>query len=117
MKLRFSIRQPLLTWIKSLFLFFGINNTNLRSSPLIATSVLSPIGFSSKYVPDLTLIVSPSCATAAAAPIVYFASPSNNPLFVSHPFFVTHIVLFVCTPDGLQDTPTQTPDTSNDDNL
>ena len=46
-KLRFSIKHPLLTWKKSLFLFFGISNTNLKSSPLIATSSLRPIGLSS----------------------------------------------------------------------
>ena len=67
------------------------------------------------YVPDLTLIVSPIWAIAAAAPIVYFASPSNNPLFVSQPFLVTQIVLLVCTPDGLHETPTPTPVTSKDD--
>ena len=60
-------------------------------------------------------MVSPCSAIAAAAPIVYLASPSRSPLFVSHPFFVTHMVLFVCTPDGLHDTPIPTPDTSNDD--
>ena len=89
--------------------------TNLKSSPVTATSVLNPIGLFSMYTPDLTLIVSPSCAMAAAAAMVYFASPSSNPLFVSHPFFDTHKVLFVCTPDGLQETPTPTPETLNDD--
>ena len=34
-------------------------------------------------------------AIAAAAAIVCFESPSNNPLLVSHPFFVTQRVLFV----------------------
>ena len=67
------------------------------------------------YTPDLTLIVSPSWAIAAAAAIVYFASPSSKPLFVSQPFFDTHKVLFVWTPDGLQETPTPTPETLNED--
>ena len=61
------------------------------------------------------MIVSPSCAIAAAAATVYFASPSNRPLFVSQPFLDTHKVLFVWTPDGLHDTPTPTPETLNDD--
>ena len=54
------------------------------------------------------MIVSPLNATAAAAPIVAFASPSNSPLFVSHPFLVTQIVLCVSTPEGLHDTPVPT---------
>ena len=69
--------------------------TNLKSSPVMATSVLNPIGLFSMYTPDLILIVSPSCAIAAAAATVYFASPSNKPLFVSQPFLDTHKVLFV----------------------
>ena len=56
------------------------------------------------------MIVSPSWATAAAAPIVSFASPSSNPEFESLPFFVTQIVFFVSTPEGLQDTPAPTDD-------
>ena len=54
------------------------------------------------------MIVSVSTAIDAAAPTVAFASPSNNPLLLSLPFLDTHIVLFVCTPDGLHDTPVPT---------
>ena len=61
----------------------------------MATSVLNPIGFASLYTPDLILIVSPGSAMAAAAATVNLASPSNSPLLLSIPFFVTHNVLFV----------------------
>ena len=66
--------------------------TNLISSPVIDTSVLRPMGLFSTYLPGRILIVSPSSATAAAAPTVALASPSKNPLLESSPFLDTQIV-------------------------
>ena len=109
-KLKFSTKQPRRTWITSSFLFCGIKVTSLRSSPVTDTSVLRPTGLFSIYFPGLILIVSPSCATAAAPPRDAFASPSSNPLLRSLPFLVTQIVLLVCTPGGLHDTPVPTED-------
>ena len=82
--------------------------TSLRSSPVTDTSVLNPTGLFSRYLPGLILIVSPSCATAAAPPRLAFASPSSNPLFKSLPFLETQIVFLVSTPGGLHDTPVPT---------
>ena len=91
-----------------MFLFFDCTVTNRRSSPVTETSVLKPIGLFSIYNPGLILIVSVSTAIEAAAPMVALASPSSNPLLLSDPLLETHMVLFVCTPDGLHDTPVPT---------
>ena len=109
-KFKFSIRHPLLTQKTSFSTFWGSIVTNLISSPVIDTSVLKPIGLFSTYLPGRILIVSPSSATAAAAPTVALASPSKNPLLLSSPSFDTQIVFWVSTPDGLHDTPDPTDD-------
>ena len=47
-KFRFSIKHPLLTWNTSLVTLLGTIVTNLKSCPVIETSVRRPIGLFSK---------------------------------------------------------------------